>query len=99
MTLFEQLQQMDERMHRSFEKKRMGTFNQLLADRLLLLKKARRMADSEAFLELAQKQSEVWRGLLKGRMEEYRRNQSNSKAMNAYGKHSSRAGRIFTRSG
>jgi hypothetical protein len=90
---------MDERMHRSFEKKRMGTFNQLLADRLLLLKKARQMADNEAFFELAQKQSEDWRVLLNGRMDEYRRNQSNTKAMSAYGKRPSRAGRVFTRSG
>ncbi len=99
MTLFEQLQQIEERMQLSFEKKRLDTFNHLLADRLALLKKARKQADSDAFFELAQKQSAQWRVLINERLDEYRRGLAKSRAMSAYGKPSPKSGRVFTRSG
>ncbi len=97
MSLLEHLEQMEERMENCVLQNRFDTFNQLAADRLLLLKKVMKSPDKEALLAVTRKQTERWVELLSGRIGQMRMRRAQAQALSGYGP-AARTGRVINRS-
>ncbi|MDZ8117263.1 hypothetical protein [Pontiella agarivorans] len=98
MTLLEQLEQIENRLERSFRLGRFDTFNQLLSDRFVVLKKARQLPENEVFFERARQQSNRWNELLRKRVREHRQRQMQEKTIQGYGREVPKSGRMLNRS-
>lgn len=98
MTQLEQLEQIEERMENSFQHGRFDTFNHLLSERFVLLKKARKLPNSNAVFELARTQSAQWRDRLEKRIVQSLKLQKQSQSLGNYSKVSPPAGRLLNRS-
>lgn len=99
MSLLEQLKQIEERMEHAFLKNRFDTFNQLLSERFVLLKKARQLSGNRAVFELARTQTDRWSVKLGQRIDQSRQHQMQmqSQAVEGYGGALS-SGRVLNRS-
>lgn len=97
MSLIEQLERIEERMEHSFLKNRFDTFNQLLSERLVLLKQARLLTDSDVVFELARTQTDRWRVKLGKRICQSRQHQMQSQAVGSYDD-APASGRVLNRS-
>jgi hypothetical protein len=98
MTLLEQLEQIEGRLERSFCLGRFDTFNQLLSDRLVLLKQARQLPGNDILFERAREQSNRWNERLGKRIHEHRQQQMQGKAIRSYGNEAPQSGRMLNRS-
>ncbi|MDF7808031.1 hypothetical protein P4E94_11325 [Pontiellaceae bacterium B12219] len=98
MTLLEQLEQIEERLEHSFHLGRFDTFNQLLSDRFAVLKQARQLPENDAVFELARKQSNRWKELIRSRIREHCQRQMQGKAIRGYGSEAPKSGRMLNRS-
>lgn len=97
MTPFQRLGQIEERLEQAFRKNRFDTFNQLLSERLVLLKRARQAPDGEALFATARAQTERWSERLATRIDTARRNRAEAKSPGGYGSASTRPGRVLNR--
>ncbi|MDF7800909.1 hypothetical protein P4C99_15645 [Pontiellaceae bacterium B1224] len=93
----EQLELIEQRMERSFLLDRFDTFNQLLSERFILLKQARKLQENNAFFEQARKQTNRWNEVLGKRICEHRQRQKQAQAMSGYCKEIP-SGRVLNRS-
>lgn len=98
MNPIKQLEQIEARMEQSFLHGRFDTFNQLLSDRLHLLKQARKLPDNKALFELARKQTERWSDVLGKQIRQVRLRKMQEQAKGGYTNGVPRSGRLLNRS-
>ncbi|QBG47393.1 hypothetical protein EGM51_08310 [Verrucomicrobia bacterium S94] len=96
--LLEQLDVIEGRLERSFCQGRFDTFNQLLSDRLVLLKQARQLPDNECLFQHAREQSARWKELLAKTIHDQRQRQEQNRKIKGYGRGGVRPGRVLNRS-
>ncbi len=85
-------------MEHSFLQGRFDTFNQLLSERLVLLKQARLLPGNDALFELARKQTARWNDVLGKRISHCRQRKMQSQAMGGYMTGAPQSGRVLNRS-